>query len=563
MFKKPFKIKSNTQLKTTERKVLRETVLKAFPKLTEDDIDNIFPKKELAFCMKIVTSKNNTVFVYLVQKRAIVFDIDGILYPSIYLLWKYIDLIPSFTTNPFVISKIMNGADLMAPGVIRDPSRCDVFQENQVASINSNNNIAPIAVGITAISSHDLELIDPKGKCVIVYHVHGDMLCSLEDMPVLPVPNLGLPKWLTYSVESTNDFPPLSRNKETSDISLIEEVPETPTEKKIVEETGEEPISNVDKDVDEVAEMEKILTDCFLTAIKYSKNLELPMLTSSFYKLTLMPLCPPDKNLDIKKTSFKKVGQFLKHMEKEGLIVIKEKKKGVETLEAINYQHPTLLNFYVDVENRPKKPSEENIDNIIGPSIVESYVITNAVLPIFQEFGLKKSDTLTVMEIRKFVTTYVKSHDYQNKENQRLVNVSNTPFGALCKNENSVSWEELIEKVCSAMKSCFKVTSGHEETVSKGKIQPIVMSTQTRSGNKKVTLVDNLELFGIRMSEFAKECQHGVAASTSITKPPGKKSDQLLIQGNQILFVHNLLVNKYKIPKKYIKGLEHAPKVKK
>lgn len=89
------------------------------------------------------------------------------------------------------------------------------------------------------------------------------------------------------------------------------------------------------------------------------------------------------------------------------------------------------------------------------------------------------------------------------------------------------------------------------------------MSVQTRSGNKKVTLIDNLELYGIRMSEFAKECQHGVAASTSVAKVPGKKYDQLLVQGNQILFIYSLLVDKYKIPKRYIKGLENAPKVKK
>lgn len=68
-----------------------------------------------------------------------------------------------------------------------------------------------------------------------------------------------------------------------------------------------------------------------------------------------------------------------------------------------------------------------------------------------------------------------------------------------------------------------------------------------RSGNKKVTLIDNLELFGIRINDFAKECQHGVAASTSISRPPGKKCDQLLVQGNQVLFVYNLLTGKTKL----------------
>ena len=54
-----------------------------------------------------------------------------------------------------------------------------------------------------------------------------------------------------------------------------------------------------------------------------------------------------------------------------------------------------------------------------------------------------------------------------------------------------------------------------------------------------------MELYGINMNEFAKECQKGVAASTSITTIPGRKSRQLMVQGNQIAFVGNLLMSKY------------------
>lgn len=102
-----------------------------------------------------------------------------------------------------------------------------------------------------------------------------------------------------------------------------------------------------------------------------------------------------------------------------------------------------------------------------------------------------------------------------------------------------------MEKVCESMRSCYKVKTGTEEIVNKGKVSPITISVGIRSGNKKVTLVDNLELFGIRLPDFAKECQHGVAASTSISRPPGKKSDQLLVQGNQVTFVYELLTGEY------------------
>lgn len=121
--------------------------------------------------------------------------------------------------------------------------------------------------------------------------------------------------------------------------------------------------------------------------------------------------------------------------------------------------------------------------------------------------------------------------------------MKNSCLSRICKTDDEfVTWETLMENIAKAMKSRYTLKIGSDETVEKGKIQPISITTQMRTGNKKVTLVDNLQLFGINMSEFSKECQHGVAASTSINKIPGKKSEQLLIQGNQVLFVYNHLL---------------------
>ena len=43
--------------------------------------------------------------------------------------------------------------------------------------------------------------------------------------------------------------------------------------------------------------------------------------------------------------------------------------------------------------------------------------------------------------------------------------------------------------------------------VQKGKLEPVEMILGTRSGNKKVTLVHNLDIYGIDMNEFAHKCQ--------------------------------------------------------
>jgi len=60
-----------------------------------------------------------------------------------------------------------------------------------------------------------------------------------------------------------------------------------------------------------------------------------------------------------------------------------------------------------------------------------------------------------------------------------------------------------------------------------------------------VTLVNNLELYGIDVLKFSKECQHGVAASTTINDIPNAQNRQVQIQGSQVLFVYKLLTGKF------------------
>lgn len=61
----------------------------------------------------------------------------------------------------------------------------------------------------------------------------------------------------------------------------------------------------------------------------------------------------------------------------------------------------------------------------------------------------------------------------------------------------------------------------------------------------QVTLVNNLELYGVNIIKFSKECQHGVAASTTINDIPNAQNRQVQIQGSQIPFVYKLLTGKF------------------
>merc|ERR1712071_312316 len=79
----------------------------------------------------------------------------------------------------------------------------------------------------------------------------------------------------------------------------------------------------------------------------------------------------------------------------------------------------------------------------------------------------------------------------------------------------------------------------HPPVFIKGQLEPVDITTASRSGNKKVTLVSGLETYRISLEEFAHRCQVGVAASTTITSSPAKKGQIVLVQGNQVNFVVN------------------------
>ena len=49
----------------------------------------------------------------------------------------------------------------------------------------------------------------------------------------------------------------------------------------------------------------------------------------------------------------------------------------------------------------------------------------------------------------------------------------------------------------------------------KGKLEPVKLTVALRTGNKKVTLVDNLEMYFISPTELAHTIQKVVAASST------------------------------------------------
>ncbi|KAI5696841.1 hypothetical protein M8J75_000934 [Diaphorina citri] len=581
LFHKPFKTKSNVLLRSSERKRIRTLILSQFPALTEEKLDKIFCKE--IYSLKIETHSEEIVIVYMAYKLPMMFEYKNICYPCVYLSWIEPDILPAFTTHDEVLKFIRGGADLMLPGIIlKNPHSKKHFGNHQRGDrvlINLASNKAGVAVGETARSSEDLFMSGGKGKAVNILHYWGDELCKAAIE--IDYPQLGKPDVCKTQEELDRELAEQLAAESIAEDLAQQTLEEPASEEKTNEEgksyaqvinqendseNNQQPDAEVNKDYENTPEfMDQLYSYSFIKAIRSSqKKIELPMLASNFNKVHMIPACPCGYQLDIKKSTHKKLSNFLTKMANTGIIKL-ETNAGVLKITSIEYNHE-LIKTFVDTYQNDSAPVDNNNKKQKKVDVIESYNVTAAVLPLFSQYLCKKGDPLPMKDIKKHIVDYVSKEKLQDETNKTLVHLNDTLKAMLLSKTTPedivITYEQLIKEITGKMTQSYQVTMNNDQILSqyKGKLKPIDLQVATRSGNKKVTLVNNLDVYGIDLKEFCKLCQHGVAASTCINMV--NNAAQVQVQGNQIVFVHNLLTEKFNIQKRFIRGLELAPKKK-
>jgi len=581
LFVRPFRVKSNTQMKGSDKKKLKAQLKTCFPELTDDDLNLLIPNKDEIITSKVYTYGGESVLLYISNRDCVFFQLekDKTFFPTVYTLWKHPKLLPVFTTFVPVMAKIANGADLMLPGIITDESKgikayCEgLLEKGDLVSINLTNNIAPIAVGRTHRSSEDMYMAVGRGKGVDIIHSYGDQLWTAGSR--VEVPSLGVPS-LPHQQKEYVDNDEEDEEDDDEVAKEEEELASLSSKLEAAKISQKEPEKEEPEDTrDPVVVMDELMDNAFYQSWKTTaKKIEFPILTSNYFRLHMVKSAPPGVVLDPKKSSYKKLTKFLANKERHGMIKIKELQKGVESIMAVDLEHENIKYFrpvkYAKVEE--DKP-EENIlpcdKEYCPPRIVELRTVNSNVSKLFANFKIIKGRGMTGAEVRDIIVKYVKENGLQDPVHKSIVKLD--PILAeivLVKGENHVvemKWDDLSTRVQDRMSDGYSLQfPGQPAEVRKGKLDPVELTTASRSGNKKITLIYNLETYGIDPQEFAHKCQVGVAASTAVNPAVNRKSgNEVLIQGNQIAFATNLLLEYYKIPRKYIKGTEQAPKPKK
>ncbi|EDM09833.1 rCG46083, isoform CRA_b [Rattus norvegicus] len=280
-------------------------------------------------------------------------------------------------------------------------------------------------------------------------------------------------------------------------------------------------------------------------------------------------LCPEGQQLDIKKSSYKKLSKFLQHMQQEQIVQVKELSKGVESIVAVDWRHPRITSFIVPEPSLASQTVQEGSREkpYLPPDIKSLYCVPANMTQLFLESGHKKGSTLEGSEVRRIITDYAKRNNLVDADNRNLVKLD--PILCDCileKNEQhlvmKLPWDSLLTRCLKNLQPAYQVTfPGQEPIIKKGKLCPIDITLVLKTYNKKVTVVRNLETYGLDPCSVAAILQQRCQASTIVSPAPGAKDSlQVQVQGNQIHHLGQLLLEEYRLPGKYIQGLEKAPK---
>jgi PUA-domain protein len=117
---------------------------------------------------------SDTSKIFIINSDPILLQIDGEIYPSLFNEIR--SVLPKVVVDEGAIKHILNGADVMAPGIVSFPSG---VKQNDLVSIRTQNNKI-IGIGIV-MESFEEKMAMKKGKVIKTIHYVGDpifRICS-------------------------------------------------------------------------------------------------------------------------------------------------------------------------------------------------------------------------------------------------------------------------------------------------------------------------------------------------------------------------------------------------
>ena len=148
---------------------MKQTPLKA------KEVNKLFSGIELNKKDQVVLAEDENKKLILINKEPCFFYYKDRLIPTLRLLQSK-DLLKKITVDMGAIKFVVNGADIMRPGITKIE---EGIEKDEAVVIVDENNQKPLAVGIALFSSEEMK-ITSSGKVIKNIHFVGDEIWKIE-----------------------------------------------------------------------------------------------------------------------------------------------------------------------------------------------------------------------------------------------------------------------------------------------------------------------------------------------------------------------------------------------
>eukprot|EP00884_Botryococcus_braunii_P009147 jgi/Botrbrau1/18233/Bobra.53_1s0087.1 len=291
----------------------------------------------------------------------------------------------------------------------------------------------------------------------------------------------------------------------------------------------------------------------------------------------MLPAKPPGTNVDIKKSSYKKLSTLLKKYEKKGLLTTKQIHKQ-DNISAVNRGHDLYsaaaavdrtsgraeaapaANGAEDPGRGINKAKSADVAEPAASShhikVTYCYRVPSSLRPIFGD-GAGKEDLFTEDQCSEALLGYGRREQLAVEEGG-LIKLDKLLIGGLFnKKEPQVegdlnSFDDTLRRLLGKLHLHHRIQRPSEqglvEVVKKGTVKKVVLALEDRQGGRKhITRITHVESFAIDPTDLGNLMQRKFQTSSSVTKLPGKQETdkEIALQGNLLLEAQRFLVQEY------------------
>ncbi|KJP89434.1 hypothetical protein AK88_00877 [Plasmodium fragile] len=303
--------------------------------------------------------------------------------------------------------------------------------------------------------------------------------------------------------------------------------------------------------------------------------------------------------LDVKKSTYKKISKFIQHCSKLKIIKIKENRN---VMSVVNIRKgSSLISSYKPMSLEEKKLCQlekgendtggaqnglegntnsahqdksakheakndaKNEATNKGAQVLEFYMPSSKGINIFKCVDSKsdRSSYYNIMQLKDVLKSYVQKQKLVSGKDAQVVKLNDDLRAILnipCEPSTcTMSYESLLSQFISTQLPCYAIIKPNANfdvepiKVTKGKCPSIhIYAVARMKGKKYVTHITNLFLFHVDLNKLSEHVQKQLACSCSIVISPSTKKEEILVQGNVVNMIHDILIKNYNLPRKYI-----------